>query len=229
MRRLAVVFTGLALLSLRGTAANAAPPSGRAAAPAGMVSLGARTIAPPSPVWVIGSYDSSGKANMMTASWVGVCCSKPPCVMIALRAATYTHGNIAATGAFTVNIPSARFAREAAYFGSVSGRDVDKLAATGLTATRSSLVNAPYIAEFPLLLECEVIRTVELGLHTMFIGEIRDVKASEAVLNDEGRPDLEKLDPFVFGYGSDGFYGTGGLIGRISLMADEIEKQRAAD
>jgi flavin reductase (DIM6/NTAB) family NADH-FMN oxidoreductase RutF len=195
-------------------------------APAAMVSLGAKTIAPPSPVWVIGSYDSLGKANMMTASWVGVCCSKPPCVMIALRAATYTHGNITAAKAFTVNVPSERFAREAAYFGTVSGRDVDKLAATGLTAVRSALVNAPYLAEFPLVLECAVIRIVELGLHTMFIGEIRDVKASEAVLNEQGTPDFEKLDPFVFAYGSGGFYGTGGFIGRTSELAEEIKEKQ---
>ncbi|MBU4428277.1 MAG: flavin reductase family protein, partial [Verrucomicrobia bacterium] len=26
------------------------------------------------PVWVIGSYDKAGKANMMTAAWVGICC-----------------------------------------------------------------------------------------------------------------------------------------------------------
>lgn len=96
-------------------------------------SLGAEPIAPHSPVWVIGSYDAAGKPNMMTASWVGVCCSKPPCVMIAPREATYTYGNIIERKAYTANIPPSKYARETAYFGSVSDRDIDKLAATGLT------------------------------------------------------------------------------------------------
>lgn len=187
-------------------------------------SLGAETIAPPSPVWVIGSYDAAERPNMMTASWVGVCCSKPPCVMIALREATYSYGNIMERKAYTVNIPPAKYAREAAYFGSVSGRDVDKLAATGLTAVKSDLVDAPYLGEFPLVIECAVVQTVKLGLHTMFIGEIKDVKASESVLTENGAPDLEKIEPFVFSYGSWSFYSTGGTIGRIPELAEEYKK-----
>ncbi len=188
------------------------------------VSLGAKTIAPPSPVWVIGSYDAAGKPNMMTSSWVGVCCSKPPCVMIALREATYTHGNIMERKAYTVNIPSVNYAREVAYFGSVSGRDVDKLAATGLRAVKSELVDAPYLEEFPLVIECAVTKVVELGLHTMFIGEIKDVKANQSVLAEDGVPDLEKMKPFVLSYGSWSFYSTGSTLGRISELAEEYKK-----
>lgn len=187
-------------------------------------SLGAETIAPPSPVWVIGSYDAAGKPNMMTASWVGVCCSRPPCLMIALREATYTHGNIMKRRAFTVNMPSVEHADETAYFGRVSGRDEDKLAATGMTAVRCDSVDAPYLGELPLVIECAVIQTIELGLHTMFIAEIKDVKADESVLDENGMPDLEKLEPFVFSYGSGEFYGTGGSLGKISDLADTVSK-----
>jgi flavin reductase (DIM6/NTAB) family NADH-FMN oxidoreductase RutF len=144
--------------------------------------------------------------------------------MIALREATYTHGNIMKRKAYTVNLPPERYAREAAYFGSVSGRDVDKLAVTGLTAVGSELVDAPYLDEFPLVIECAVTQVVELGLHTMFIGEIKDVKANESALADGGAPDLEKLNPFVFSYGSWSFYSTGGPIGRIPDLAEEFKK-----
>ena len=54
-------------------------------------SLGARTWIP-TPVWVIGSYDKADKSNFMTAAWVGIACSRPPCVTISLRKATYTYG-----------------------------------------------------------------------------------------------------------------------------------------
>ena len=72
-------------------------------------SLGAKTLLP-TPVWIIGSYDSVGKPNMMTAAWVGICCSRPPCVTISLRKATYTYGNIMKRKAYTVNLPSEEFA-----------------------------------------------------------------------------------------------------------------------
>jgi flavin reductase (DIM6/NTAB) family NADH-FMN oxidoreductase RutF len=187
-------------------------------------SLGAHTIVPPCPVWVIGSYDSSGTANMMTASWVGICCSDPASVTVSLRKSRHSYGNIIASKAFTVNIPSETYAKETAFFGSVSGRDVDKLAATGLTPVKSELVNAPYLAEFPLVVECRLVETVEVGSHTMLIGEIVDVKAEEDILDDNDTPIPSKLQSFLFFPGSGNFYSTGGSIGSIGELQAEIER-----
>jgi len=88
----------------------------------------------PTPVLVVGTYDKEGRPNAMTAAWGGICCSRPPCLAIALRKATYTYGNVVARKAFTINIPSARQAAEVDYFGMVSGKERDKFAMTGLTA-----------------------------------------------------------------------------------------------
>jgi len=189
------------------------------------VSLGARTWVIPTPVWVIGSYDKEGKPNVMTSSWVGICCSKPASLMTCLREATYTHGNIMERKAFTVNIAPESFARQVVYFGRVSGRDVNKFKETGFTPIDSSLVDAPYVKEFPLVIECRLKQTVELGLHTMFIGEIMDVKADPSILSEEGVPDIEKLKPFVFTPGSSKFYGIGELIGDVSALAKEVDKK----
>ncbi|MFC2169619.1 flavin reductase family protein [Acidobacteriota bacterium] len=188
-------------------------------------SLGARTVIIPTPVWVIGSYDKEGMPNVMTSSWVGICCSKPASLMTCLREATYTHGNIMARKAFTVNIASESFAPQAAYVGRVSGRNVDKFKKTGLTPVKSTLVDAPYIKEFPLVVECKVTKTVELGSHTMFIGEIRDVKADQHILSETGVPDIEKLKPFVFVPGSSKFYGIGQSLGGVSDLAKAAEKK----
>ncbi len=89
-------------------------------------SLGAKTIVHPAPVWVIGTYDSDGKPNVSDVAWGGICCSRPPCIAISLRKATYSYGNIAERRAFTVNIPSEKYVTEADYFGTISGRDADK-------------------------------------------------------------------------------------------------------
>jgi flavin reductase (DIM6/NTAB) family NADH-FMN oxidoreductase RutF len=187
--------------------------AGETAAGGAMKSLGAKTLAQPCPVWVIGSYDAAGKPNVMTASWAAICNSQPPMVTVSLRKATYTYGSIMESKAFTVNIPSEEFVKEAAYFGSVSGRDVDKFAASGLTPVKSELVNAPYIKEFPLVIECKLVKTVELGLHTMFIGEIVDVKAAETILGANGMPDVAKLKPFIFAPGNADFYRIGASLG----------------
>jgi flavin reductase (DIM6/NTAB) family NADH-FMN oxidoreductase RutF len=187
-------------------------------------SLGAKTIAPPAPAWLICSYDAEGKPNMMTASWVGMACSDPPAVTISLREATYTFGNIKERGAYTVNIPSRKLAAVTAYAGVVSGRDTDKFADTGLTAVKSDLVDAPYIKECELVLECRLIKTVHLGRHTMFIGEIIDVKADEEILDEKGTPDPAKHDAFVWSIGGYGFYGVGPHIGGVGELAGKYMK-----
>jgi len=149
----------------------------------------------------------------MTAAWGGICCSKPPCVTVSLRKATYTYGNILEQKAYTLSVPSEKYVKEADYFGMVSGRDEDKFFATGLTPVRSELVNAPYVEEFPIILECKLLHTFEIGLHTQFIGEIRDVKADGDLLRKDGLPDMEKVKPVVFGPGVHSYYGIGDFLG----------------
>ena len=177
-------------------------------------SLGAKTIAYPTPAWVIGTYDREGKANGATIAWGGICCSDPPCVAISLRKATYSYHNIVERQAYTVSIASEAHVKEVDFFGIASGRDTDKFAACGLTAVKSDLVDAPYVQEFPLILECKVIHTIEIGLHTQFIGQIMDVKADDAVLGEKGAPDLMKLKPIVFGPEIRAYHGVGAYLGK---------------
>jgi len=82
------------------------------------------------------------------------------------------------------------------------------VAKSGLTAVPSELVDAPYIQEFPVAMECKLLHTVEIGSHTQFIGEVLDIKVDQAMLGPEGRPDVEKLGVFVYfdGYREIGEY-----------------------
>ena len=177
-------------------------------------SLGPRTIIYPTPVLVVGTYDREGKPNVMTAAWGGICCSTPPCVEVSLRKVTYTHGNVTERKAFTLNIPSESHIREADYFGTVSGRDLDKFSVTGLTPVKAEFVDAPYIKEFPLILECALTHIIEIGLHTQFIGEVKDVKVDESVLTDKRVPDIEKIRPMLFTPESRTYYGIGQFLGK---------------
>jgi flavin reductase (DIM6/NTAB) family NADH-FMN oxidoreductase RutF len=178
-------------------------------------SLGAKTLIYPAPVLVVGTYDKAGKPNVMTASWGGICCSQPPCVAVALRKATYTYDNLLQRKAFTLSIPSEKYVKEADYFGLVSGKTTDKFAATGLSAVKSDLVDAPYVKEFALVLECKVVDVAEIGLHTQFIGEVLDVKADDAVLGQDGGIDIKKLRPLIFTPDTQEYYGVGSHVAKV--------------
>jgi len=177
-------------------------------------SFGAKTLIYPAPVWCVGTYDADGKPNVMTIAWGGICCSKPPCVNISLRKATYTYDSLLNRKAFTLSVPSERYVKEADYFGIASGRDVDKFEKAGFTPVKSEIVDAPYVDEFMMVLECKLVHHYELGLHTHFVGEIMDVKVDEAMLTDEGKPDIGKLRPFVFSPDVRHYHGIGEYVGK---------------
>jgi len=177
-------------------------------------SLGARISVCATHVWVVGTYDNEDKPNIMTAAWGGVCCSQPPCVAVSLRKATYTYGNIEKRKAFTVNVPSADYVKQTDYVGIYSGRSTDKFSGAKLTPVRSDHVDAPYVKEFPLILECKLLHTIEIGLHTQFIGEIVDVKAEESILGENGVPEVRKVIPFFYSPETRTYHKIGEYLGK---------------
>ena len=188
--------------------------------------LGAKTLAIPTPVWVVGTYDREGKPNLMTAAWGGICCSRPPCIYVSLRKATYSYGNIRERKAFTVSVPQDSFAKQADYIGLVSGRNIDKFDTLKLTPVKSRVVDAPYVKEFPLVLECKVIKTIKIGLHTQFIGEIIDVKADPSVLSENGLPDMQKVRPMLFDPGNSTYHGVGAYLGQAFSIGKELSRSK---
>ena len=187
-------------------------------------SFGAKTLLFPTPVLMVGTYDENGKANLMNAAWGGICCSQPPCVAVSLRKATHSHHCIVERKAFTVGIACESRMAEADYCGITSGRDVDKFAVAGLTPVRSELVDAPYAAEFPVVLECRLLHTVEIGLHTQFIGEILDVKGDESVLGEDGTLDIMKIQPLIYDTSHKGYHGVSPCIGKAFSIGKELQK-----
>ncbi len=187
-------------------------------------SIGPRTIVYPTPAFLVGSYDDGGRPNLVTVAWGGICCSSPPCVAVSLRKATYSHGSISIKKAFTVNIPAEGHEKAVDYCGIVSGRTVDKFSACRLTPVKSELVDAPYIAEFPLILECRLYRTFELGSHTQFVGEILDVKADTVVLNERSLPDVEKVKPVLYAPERGHYYALGRNLGKAFSIGLEIQR-----
>ncbi|APG24680.1 flavin reductase family protein [Syntrophotalea acetylenica] len=186
-------------------------------------SLGPNTLAQPTPVWLVGAFDEAGQPNLATVAWGGICCSKPPCVSVALRPATHSHDSILDRKAFTVNVATEGFARQADFCGIASGRDTDKFAATGLTPVKSELVDAPYVEQFPLILECRLQQSVAVGGHTLFIGEIMDVKADKSVLSPEGYPHIEKVRPIIFTPVLRNYHGVGGYLGQAFSIGKELK------
>lgn len=185
-------------------------------------SLGAKPIIYPTPVFLVGSYDADGNANIMNAAWGGLCSSAPASVAVSVRKERYSFEAIQQQQAFTINIPRADQVVAADYFGIVSGRDVDKIAASGMTTERAEHVNAPILCECPLVLECRLAANYELGVHTQLIGEIVDVKIDEECLDDVGLPDIVKVDPLLFAPGNRAYFKVGANVGKAFAVGKAL-------
>ena len=178
------------------------------------ISLGAKTLAQPTPVWAVGAFGEDGKPNAMIAAWGGICSSDPASVTVSLRPNRHTFAGIMKHKAFTVSVCPAPLAAEADYLGLVSGKKGGKFAACGLTPVESDVVKAPYVDEFPLIIECTLAETLELGVHTLLVGTIVDVKCDEDKLVDDKHPDPEKILPMIFSPGTRAYHTLGEKVGQ---------------
>lgn len=188
-------------------------------------SLGPKTIAFPLPAYLIGSYDENLSPNIMTAAWGGILCSDPPLLGFSARPTRLTHDGVLKHKAFTVNFPSAKMAVATDFAGLASGRQVNKFALSGLTPVKSPLVDAPYIAEAPVITELRLFRYVELGTHTLFVGQIMDVKCEEGLLNEDGSLDITKVDPLI--YSGSAYYRVGDFIGQAFNIGKRLVRASA--
>lgn len=172
-------------------------------------SLGRQPLLYPQPILLIGTYGADKRPNVMTAAWAGISSSDPLTVSVALRPARLTLEFIEQTKAFTISIPSRSMVESVDYVGMVSGRRADKFPTAGFTPVQAEYVNAPYVAECPIVMECTLYKTMDLHSHTLLIATVEDVKADEACLDADGKPDILKVDPLVYDAGTSAYYGVG--------------------
>ncbi|MBE6635432.1 MAG: flavin reductase family protein [Ruminococcaceae bacterium] len=172
--------------------------------------FGAKTWLFPMPVLIVGSYDENLVPNAMNAAWGGIYDTN--LVMVCLADDHKTTDNIKRTGAFTVSFATAGTVVPCDYVGIVSANDVpDKFERAGFHATRSAFVDAPLIDELPMAVECRLRGFNEDGI---CIGEIVNISADEAILDENGRIDAKRLDPIIYDSVSHAYWSIGEKVGQ---------------
>lgn len=166
----------------------------------------------PCPIVVGGTMENAGA---LAVAWINVVSSTPPTVAMGLRESRHTLELIEAECTFTVNVPRTSQATVVDYLGLATGRHVDKLAVSGLTLQRGSMVETPIIVECPFNLECKVTEQVTVGSYQVIFGEILEAHVDKSVLVDpEGDEiDIEALDPLIYCAGIREYRRIGGKIG----------------
>lgn len=149
----------------------------------------------PQPVFILAAYDKDGNPNAMNVAWGGIHYDDQ--IAMCISANHKTTANILETGAFTVSMADKKHMKACDYVGVVSGnKEPEKFRKAGFTASKSEHVNAPIINELPMTLECKLISYNPENCN--LIGEIVNVSADESVLAEDGRIDVDKLEPITF-------------------------------
>jgi flavin reductase (DIM6/NTAB) family NADH-FMN oxidoreductase RutF len=174
------------------------------------VKLGPQTLMYPMPAVLVGTVVNE-KPTFMTAAWCGIAASKPPAISVALQSVRYTLKGISANNTFSINIPSADLVEKVDYCGIYSGHRVDK--SQIFKVDYGKLNTAPLIEECPVNLECQVIHSLELGSHILFIGEITETYVNDNCLTDK-KADPAKIDPLIYTTGAQQYQRLGEVVGR---------------
>lgn len=188
------------------------------------ISLGPQAFLSPAPVLLVGTYDEAGQPNIMTAAWGGLCCSQPPCLSVSLRRSSWTCRSLQQKQAFTVSIPSRNMVGQADFAGLVSGMQEEKFKTLGLTPRAGEHVDAPFVAECPVVLELLLRHSLELGSHIQFVGEIMDVKVNRNCLTPEGLPDPARIDALSFAPLTKEYYAVGEFVARAFAVGKTVKR-----
>lgn len=181
------------------------------------VKLGPKTLLYPMPAVLVGAKVDE-KPNFMTAAWCGIAAYRPPALSVALRKERYTLKGIKEQNTFSINIPSASMAKNVDFCGIYSGKKKDKSQIFELFY--GALQTAPLIQACPVNLECRVIHSLDLGSHTLVVGEIVETHISKDCLSN-GKPDPERIDPLIFTPEALVYQRLGEVIGRAFHMGKE--------
>jgi len=182
------------------------------------IKQGPRTLLFPMPSVLVGA-DIDGKPNFMTVAWCGIASHQPPTVAVAIRKGRHTLKGIDANRCFSVNVPTSRMVKVVDFCGIYSGKDRDK--SKLFTIGKGENPHIPLINECPVNLECNFLHSLDLGSHTLIIGQITQTYVREDCLQGKTVDPL-LVDPLIYATSSETYHRLGQVVGQAFQVGKEL-------
>lgn len=165
----------------------------------------------PMPVLIIGTYDENGVPNAMNAAW-GMQCDTD---MITISLGNHkTTENLKLKGAFTIAFATKETLVASDYFGVETGAKVNKIERAGFHAKKGDCVDAPVFDEYPVTLECLVTELADDEGDYRLTGKVVNVVADDAVLDENGRVDLGRMNLICYDSAKHAYRLVGDIVGQ---------------
>ena len=150
-------------------------------------------------LYVLTAESEEGEVAAATVNWVTQASFKPPLIAVGVKADSGAHQIIKDAGAFALNILAKDQKGTAFTFFKPAERDGNTISGE---AFRRGTTGAPILEKAPAFLECKLVETVEIGDHSVFVGEVVDAGVAKP---PPGRADEVTLT--LKDLGGDVFYG----------------------
>ena len=187
-----------------------------------MKSFGQKSWMLPQPVLIIGTYNSDGIPNAMNAAWGGQWDAKEIVISMGAHATTE---NLTRCNEFTVTFATKDTMVASDFVGIVSAKnDPEKMKKTGWTAVKSDNVNAPVFTDFPMTLECRILRKIDESEEGYYIvAEIVNILVNEEYLAKDGKPDVEKMQLITYDPVHHGYISLGERVGNAFCDGKQLK------
>jgi len=126
----------------------------------------------PEQVVIAIAKDKAGKANPVTLGWTMIASGSPPMMAIAVASRHYSIETIRHSKCFTIVFPSSEMADAALFFGSRTGRDIDKFADFDCKTEPAKAIDSVLLCDAVANFECELESETVAGDHIIFVGKI---------------------------------------------------------
>lgn len=126
----------------------------------------------PEEVAIAIAKDSQGRFNPITLGWAMYTSGQPSMMAISVGLTRYSLEAIRFSRQFVISYPSSKMAEDAEFFGTHSGREMDKLAAKGTPTQPAAKIDCVLLADAVANFECELESELATGDHVIFVGRI---------------------------------------------------------
>jgi len=150
------------------------------------------TLVVPRPIGWISSYSAEGVRNLAPFSYFAAFSATPMYVGVSVgqrrTGPKDTLANVRSTRAFCVNVVTERHLEAMNATSADYPPEVDEFEAAGLEPAEADHVHAPYVADCPAVLECALLKEVELegAANTLLIAEVMAVRLAPELSGEIG-------------------------------------------
>ena len=158
----------------------------------------------PRPIAFASTIDKNGNRNLSPFSFFNVFSANPPIAIFSpaksgrTNTQKDTYHNVKEVPECVINIVNFPIVQQMSLSSTAYGPEVDEFVKAGLTPIESELVRPFRVKESPVQMECIVKEVIELGNEggagNLVICEVKLIHIDDAILNEDGMIDQNKID-----------------------------------